>query len=48
MPRKETGKSECTMAELLGFSGSRAFAFWFRKQFGRTVSQWRRANAPVT
>lgn len=30
------------LAELLGFSGASAFAFWFRQRFGCTVSQWRR------
>ncbi len=30
------------LAELLGFSGASVFAFWFRRQFGCTVSQWQR------
>ncbi|MDH4480719.1 MAG: AraC family transcriptional regulator [Rhodoferax sp.] len=29
------------LAELLGFSGASAFAFWFRRRFGCTVSSWR-------
>ena len=29
------------LADLLGFSGASVFAFWFRRQFGCTVSQWR-------
>jgi AraC-like DNA-binding protein len=29
------------LAELLGFSGASAFAYWFRQQFGCTVTQWR-------
>lgn len=29
------------LAELLGFSGASAFAFWFRRRFGCTVSAWR-------
>ncbi len=29
------------LAELLGFSAASVFAFWFRRQFGCTVSQWR-------
>lgn len=35
------------LAELLGFSGASAFAFWFRRQFGCTVLQWR-AGAGVS
>ncbi len=44
---RDSDRSMADVAELLGFSGSSAFAFWFRKQFGCTVSQWRRANAPL-
>lgn len=36
------------LAELLGFSGPSALAFWFRRQFGCTVSQWRAQAAPAT
>ena len=32
------------LADLLGFSSSSAFAYWFRKHFGSTVSQWREAS----
>jgi AraC-like DNA-binding protein len=32
------------LADLLGFSSSSAFAYWFRKHFGLTVSQWREAS----
>lgn len=30
------------IASLLGFSSQSAFAYWFRSQFGCSVSQWRR------
>jgi len=30
------------LADLLGFSGASAFAFWFRRHFGCTVSVWRK------
>lgn len=30
------------LAELLGFSGPSALAFWFRQQFGCTISVWRK------
>jgi AraC-like DNA-binding protein len=30
------------LADLLGFSGASAFAFWFRRRFGCTVSVWRK------
>lgn len=29
------------LAEWLGLAGASSFAFWFRQQFGCTVSQWR-------
>lgn len=32
-------------ATLLGFSSQSAFAYWFRCQFGCSVSQWRRGDA---
>lgn len=32
------------LADLLGFSGPSAFAYWFRQRFGCTVSQWRRSQ----
>ena len=32
------------LAELLGFSGASAFAFWFRRRFGCTVSVWRKSK----
>lgn len=34
------------LAELLGFSSPSAFAFWFRRRFGCTVSAWRE-NQPL-
>ncbi|MES2413673.1 MAG: AraC family transcriptional regulator [Pseudomonadota bacterium] len=42
---RDSDRPMAELAELLGFSGSSAFAFWFRKQFGCTVSQWRKAHA---
>jgi AraC-like DNA-binding protein len=32
-------------ATLLGFGSQSAFAYWFRCQFGCSVSQWRRGDA---
>lgn len=32
-------------AALLGFAGQSAFAYWFRTQFGCSVTQWRRDRA---
>ena len=43
---RDGDRSLSELAELLGFSGPSAFAFWFRRQFGRTVSQWRQAQRP--
>jgi AraC-like DNA-binding protein len=37
-------RSLAELADLLGFSSSSAFAYWFRKHFGSTVSQWREAS----
>ena len=42
---RDSDRPLAELAELLGFSGASAFAFWFRRQFGCTVSQWR-ASAP--
>ncbi len=36
------------LAELLGFSGASAFAFWFRRRFGCTVSAWRKISQTPT
>ncbi len=33
-------------AALLGFAGQSAFAYWFRTQFGCSVTEWRRRLAP--
>ena len=41
---RDSDRSLAEVAELLGFSGPSAFAFWFRRAFGCTVSQWRRDN----
>lgn len=38
---RESDRPLAELAELLGFSGASAFAFWFRREFGCTVSQWR-------
>ena len=38
---RDSDRPLAELAELLGFSGASAFAFWFRRQFGCTVSQWR-------
>ena len=42
---RDSDRSLAELAELLGFSGSGAFAYWFRQQFGCTVSQWRARSA---
>ena len=42
---RDSDRSMAELAELLGFSGSSAFAYWFRVHFGCTVSQWRSAHA---
>lgn len=42
---RDSDRSLAEMADLLGFSGPSPFAFWFRQQFGCTVSQWRQAHA---
>lgn len=41
---RDSDRSLAELAELLGFSSPSAFAFWFRKNFGMTVSMWKRAN----
>ncbi|WP_322053394.1 AraC family transcriptional regulator [Paraburkholderia bannensis] len=38
----DSDRSLAELADLLGFSSSSAFAFWFRKQFGTTVSSWKK------
>ena len=42
---RDSDRSLAELAELLGFSGPSAFAFWFRQQFGCTVTQWRQHAA---
>ena len=47
----DSDRSLAELADLLGFSSPSAFAFWFRKHFGMTVSSWKQtsqaaANAP--
>lgn len=39
---RDSDRPLAELAELLGFSGASAFAFWFRRRFGCTVSEWRR------
>ncbi|CAB3793190.1 HTH-type transcriptional regulator VirS [Paraburkholderia caffeinitolerans] len=41
---RDSDRSLSELADLLGFSSSSAFAFWFRKHFGMTVSNWREAQ----
>ena len=42
---RDSDRSLAELAELLGFSGPSAFAFWFRQHFGCTVSVWRDRQA---
>jgi AraC-like DNA-binding protein len=37
----DSDRPPAEIAELLGFSGTSAFAHWFRSQFGDTTTQWR-------
>lgn len=37
----DSDRSLAELADLLGFSSASAFAFWFRKHFGMTVSKWK-------
>ncbi len=39
---RQSDRSLAELAELLGFSGPSALAFWFRRRFGCTVSAWRK------
>ena len=41
---RDSDRPLAELAELLGFSGASAFAYWFRQRFGCTVMQWRRAQ----
>ncbi|ASL46872.1 HTH-type transcriptional regulator VirS [Burkholderia sp. AD24] len=43
----DSDRSLAELADLLGFSSSSAFAFWFRKQFGMTVSSWKKNSQAV-
>lgn len=43
----DSDRSLTELADLLGFSSSSAFAFWFRKHFGMTVSRWKQASQAV-
>lgn len=44
----DSDRSLAELADLLGFSSPSAFAFWFRKHFGMTVSSWKRNSAEQT
>lgn len=39
---RDSDRPLAELAELLGFSGPSALAFWFRQQFGCTISAWRK------
>ena len=45
---RDSDRSLAELAELLGFSGPSALAFWFRRRFGCTVSTWRNAQPAKT
>lgn len=42
----DSDRSLAELADLLGFSTPSAFAFWFRKNFGMTVSNWKQRRRP--
>jgi AraC-like DNA-binding protein len=44
----ENDRSLAELADLLGFSNPSAFAFWFRQNFGMTVSRWRQQGRDPT
>lgn len=39
-----SNRSLAELADLLGFSSPSAFAFWFRKHFGMTVTRWKQTS----
>ena len=41
---RDSDRSLAELADLLGFSSPSAFAFWFRRVFGTTVTAWKRAQ----
>ena len=41
---RDSDRSLAELGELLGFSSPSAFAFWFRRSFGSTVSEWRKTQ----
>ena len=45
---RDSDRPLAELAELLGFSNSSAFAFWFRRQFDCTVSNWRKSQTKPT
>lgn len=44
---RDSDRSSAELAQLLGFSGASAFAYWFRCRFGCTVSQMRAERGPL-
>jgi len=43
----DSNRTLAELADLLGFSSPSAFAYWFRKYFGMTVSRWKLASQAV-
>ncbi len=41
---RDSDRSMAELAELLGFSGPSALAFWFRRKFGCTASAWKKTQ----
>lgn len=41
---RDSDRSLAELAELLGFSGPSALAFWFKRRFGCSVSAWRKSQ----
>ena len=41
---RDSDRSLAELAELLGFSGPSALAFWFKRRFGCTVAAWRKTQ----
>ncbi len=42
---RDSDRALAELADLLGFSSSSAFAFWFKRKYGCTVSAWKQAQA---
>lgn len=45
---RDSDRTSAELAQLLGFSGASAFAYWFRCRFQCTVSQMRAMRGPLT